>query len=363
MRRTALTDLGASALAVLFLVAATRHIEVARDEHTLDAVGYATLVAAGATLAIARRRPWIAVAVSTAVLSIYILRGYAGGPVFVTGWISLFSLGYHARRRDAFVAAAGMSVILISASGIVGRIEPLIHLAFVGWSAAAVFLGDLLRTRRDSHLEERRRELVEERLRIAQDVHDSVAHAMATINVQAGAAAHVLDRRPEAAKDALTAIQQASGDVLDELAALLNVLREPATGAARVPTPGLHELRSLVDATTKTGLAIELVVEGPIDAVPQVTGTAAYRIVQESLTNVVRHAGATRASVTVRVDGGGVLELDVIDDGRGGAPSEKGTGRGIQGMRERAATTGGVIEIGPRSAGGFAVHATWPGRP
>ncbi len=356
-------DVGASALAVVFLVAATTHIEVARDEHALDALGYAMLVVAGATLAIARRRPWIAVGVVTVVLATYILGDYAGGPVFVTGWVALFSLGYQARRRDAFGAAAAMSATLMLASAVAGRTEPLIHLAFVGWSAAAVFLGDLLRTRRESHAEETRRHVAEERLRIAQDLHDSVAHAMVTINVQAGAAAHVMDRRPEAAREALTAIQEASGDVLDELAAMLNVLRAPGDNATRAPTPDLRELPTLVATTRKTGLAIELSVDGPTDSVPSTTSTAVYRIVQESLTNVVRHAGASHATVTLRAHDSGALELDVSDDGGPAAAAKNGTGRGIQGMRERAATTGGTIEIGPRPGGGFGVHATWPGRP
>jgi signal transduction histidine kinase len=362
MRRSALIDGGAAALAIAFLLAATPHIEVARDERSLDALGYAVLVVAGGSLAISRRRPWIAVGVIAAALTTYIVREYAGGPVFVTGWISLFSLGYHVRRRNAFFGAAVMSGALIIAGLITGRSEPLIHLAFVGWSAAAVVLGDLLHTHRDSRVEEARRHLAEERLRIAQDLHDSVAHAMATINVQAGAAAHVVDRRPEAAKEALTAIQEASGDVLDELGALLNVLREPDTAAARTPTPGLRELPALVEATTKAGLVIHLNVDGPIDAVAQPAGTAAYRIVQESLTNVVRHAGGTHANVNVHVDHDGALEVDITDDGRGGSSSHHGAGRGIQGMRERAATTGGAIDIGPRAGGGFAVHATWPGR-
>src|SRR4051794_17101947 len=159
MRRTALIDMAASALAIAFLLTATSHIAVAHDEHSLDALGYGVVVVAGASLAISRRRPWIAVAVITAALTTYIVRDYAGGPVFVTGWISLFSLGYHVRRRSAFVGAAAMSLTLIIASVISGRSEPLIHLVFIGWSAASVFLGDALSSRRESRAEETRRHL------------------------------------------------------------------------------------------------------------------------------------------------------------------------------------------------------------
>src|SRR5207302_3107643 len=181
-----------------------------------------------------------------------LLRKYVGGPIFTTGWIALFALAWRVRRRDAFIAAAVLCAALIVASAIGGRTAPLIHLVFVGWSAAAVFLGDMLRNRRAQpaaledrarHLErsreeEARRRVAEERLHIARDLHDSVAHSMATINVQAGVAAHVLDRRPEAAKEALTAIQRASAEVLDELAALLGLLREENDAADRSPTPG-----------------------------------------------------------------------------------------------------------------------------
>src|SRR2546430_669221 len=149
MRRTALIDAGASALAVAFLVLATSHIPASREAHSLDAFAYALLVLAGGSLAFVRRQPWTAVALVTAVLMSYIIRNYPGGPIYVTGWVSLFSLGYHARRRNAFIGAAMMSAGLVIAAAASGRTEPLIHLVFIGWSAAAVFLGDALRSRRE----------------------------------------------------------------------------------------------------------------------------------------------------------------------------------------------------------------------
>src|SRR5204862_4980542 len=138
-----------------------------------------------------------------------------------------------------------------------------------------------------SREEEAARRVAEERLRIARDLHDSVAHAMATINVQAGAAAHVLDRQPEAAGSALTAIQRASAEVLEELASMLAVLREGAERPERAPAPGLTDLRRLVDSTALSGLAVELRAEGRTEAIPPALATAAYRVVQESLTNVL----------------------------------------------------------------------------
>ena len=368
-------DVARSLLVITFLVLVTRHIEPGTDDRSLDALGYALVVLAGGSLAVVRRWPWITFGIVTAVLATYIGREYAGGPVFGTGWIALFSLGYFARRRDAFLAAAVMSATLVLASVMVGRSEPLLHLVVVGWSAAAVFLGDAVRSRRQylAELEERHRNvertreeetgrrIAEERLRIAQDLHDSVAHAMATINVQAGAAAHVVDRRPEAAREALSAIQRASGDVLDELAALLNLLRDTETPGERAPTPGLERMPDLIASTAQAGLTIDLAVSGPVDAVSPSTSTAAYRIVQESLTNVVRHSGCSTARV--RIDASdGQLTVEVEDDGSAVPATGGGTGRGIQGMRERAEATGGVLEAMARPEGGFRVRATWTGR-
>jgi signal transduction histidine kinase len=372
----ALLDVGGSLLFVAFLMLATAHIPPGDGDRSLDAVGYGTLALAGGSLSLARRKPWITVCAVTAALAVYIGRTYAGGPIFATGWIAFFSLGYHVRRRDAVVAAATLSGILVVVGAVAGRSEPLLHLMFLGWSAAAVFLGDALRSRRQylAELEERhrnlertreeetRRGIAEERLRIAQDLHDTVAHAMATINVQAGAAAHVVDRRPESAREALTVIQRASGDVLDELSALLNLLRDPVAPGERAPTPGLERVPDLVATTEQAGLAIELTVTGPVDAVSPALSTAAFRIVQESLTNVVRHSGSVRAGVRIDV-ADGRLAVEVVDEGTVTAGGNNGTGRGIQGMRERAEATGGELHAGARPEGGFRVRATWPGRP
>lgn len=370
----ALVEVGGSVVVVAFLILATSNIPSDHDERSLDALGYVLLAVAGGSLAFARRRPWVSVAAITLALATYIGRGYAGGPIFATGWIALFSLGYQVRRRNAFIGAGLLSGTLIVAGIIDGRSEPLLHMVFVGWSGAAVFLGDALRSRRqylaeleDRHRnlertreEETRRRVAEERLRIAQDLHDSVAHAMATINVQAGAAAHVVDRRPESAREALAAIQRASGDVLDELAALLNLLRDSEAPGERAPTPGLERVPDLIATTKQAGLSIELTLNGAVDAVSPALSTAAYRIVQESLTNVVRHSGSTTAGVRIEATDGR-LEVEVVDGGKAMADTSVGAGRGIQGMRERAEATGGVLHAGARPEGGFRVRATWPG--
>jgi signal transduction histidine kinase len=205
--------------------------------------------------------------------------------------------------------------------------------------------------------EEARRRVAEDRLRVARDLHDSVAHAMATINVQAGAAAHVVNRRPEAAKDALTAIQRASAEVLDELAAMLRLLRDDDEGAARAPTPGVEQITELVASMRESRLPVTLEQCGPLDTVPTSIGTAAYRIVQESLTNVISHAAAAPTVVSVRLEDCR-LSVEVTDDGPGNG-SASGTGMGIRGMRERAEGTGGTLEAGPGPGRGFTVRAGW----
>ena len=369
-----LPDVLGAALAVAFLTFVTRHFVPQPGERALDALGYGLLALAGGALVLCRRRPVVATGLVTVALAAYIVREYPGGPIFVTAWIALFALSWRTTRRTALIGAVVVCAVL-GVAALVGSGEPILSVLFVGWSAAAVFLGDVLRNRRIhlAELEERahyleltreeeaRRRVAEERLRIARDLHDGVAHAMATINVQAGAAAHVVDRRPAAAKEALEAIQRASADVLDELAALLDLLRDDGQQAERAPTPDLSGIEDLV-AGLDAPVQVALEVEGPVATVPSPVGTAAYRIVQESLTNVVRHAHATHARVAVRVAPDRGLTVEVADDGAGEVGPSNGSGLGLRGMRERAESTGGRLEAGPQHGGGFLVRATWDGR-
>lgn len=371
-----MADVAIGVLASASVVAATSRFEPAGGEQALDGLAYACMVVAGMALTGRRRWPLPVVAAVTAALAVYLARGYPGGPVFVTVYVALYSLATGRGRRVAFPAAAGSALGLVVVGEVAGTGPGAMHLVFVGWAAAAVFLGDAVRSRRRylealeqraAHLErsredEARRRVAEERLRIAQDLHDSVAHTMATINVQAGVAAHVIDRHPDKARDALVVIHQASGEVLDELAALLGLLRPGADGdgAALAPTPGPAQLPSLVESTRRSGLEVTLRVERDLSAVPQPVGVALYRIVQESLTNVIRHAGpGAKATVTVADDANGGLAVEIADDGTG-ADGTGGTGVGIVGMRERAEATGGALVTGARPHGGWVVRGAWP---
>jgi signal transduction histidine kinase len=213
-------------------------------------------------------------------------------------------------------------------------------------------------------LEAAERAVAEERLRIARELHDVVAHAMGVVAVQSGVGAHVIDSRPEEAKRILETISRTSRDSLEEMRRLLGVLRsDPAAGGGAAdfaPAPGLDGLDELVGRVTDAGVPVSTCVEGERPAVPIGVDLAAYRIVQEALTNVLKHAGRARARVLVRYELGAV-HVEVDDDGRGAATRPvrvNGSGHGLVGMRERAALYGGELEAGPRPGGGYRVAAT-----
>src|ERR687892_75230 len=222
--------------------------------------------------------------------------------------------------------------------------------------------------RAHTQVEEARRRASEERLLIARELHDVLAHNISLINVQAGVALHLLDERPDQARPALAAIKDASKEALGELRSVLDVLRRSEDGstAPRAPTAGLRDLSGLVERTRAAGLDVTLDVAGEARPVPAGVDLAAFRIVQEALTNVVRHAETSRARV--RLDyGDDELMVQVDDDGRVLASAvtdigdtTDGGGKGIAGMRERVLALGGSFEAGPRPGRGFRVRARFP---
>jgi signal transduction histidine kinase len=212
--------------------------------------------------------------------------------------------------------------------------------------------------------------LAEERLRIAQELHDVVAHSMSVIAVQAGVGAHVVDEQPEQAKSALEAISSTSRGTLNEMRRLLGVLRDDNGVRSHVPAHGLADLTSLVEDVRAAGVPATLHVEGTAALIHPGVELSAYRVVQEALTNVIKHAGKpTRVDVTVRRLPGS-LTVEVIDDGRGLAArssdvrsdgsSANGSGHGLIGMRERVELWGGELSVGPAPGGGYRVKALLP---
>ncbi|MDT3398808.1 histidine kinase [Streptomyces sp. B1866] len=257
------------------------------------------------------------------------------------------------------------------------------NLGIFAWTGLAAAVGDAVRSRRaivaaieerairaeQTREEEARRRVAEERLRIARELHDVVAHHIALVNVQAGVASHVMDSRPDQAKQALAHVREASRSALDELRATVGLLRQYGDPAAPTePAPGLGVLDQLVDGFLRSGLRVEVVSEpaaGP-GTLPTAVDLTAYRVVQEALTNVHKHAGPdARAQVRI-VRTAHVLEVIVEDDGGRAAPGKPaevpadGGGHGLIGMRERAAALSGDCEAGPRAEGGFLVRARLP---
>lgn len=374
--RRALPAAAVGVVAAVLLVVVSAHIQTHSGERALDALGYALLVLAGLSMGAGGRWPRTSALVVTVVLCLFVARNYPDGPVWLTGLVALGVLSWRTNRRTAVAGAIVLLAALTVTAVVTGRLGIVVASIFLGWSAAAVFLGDALRSRRRyllglaerarfaerSREDELARRIAEERLRIARDLHDSVAHAMATINVQAGAAVHVLARQPDAAGAALSAIQRASAEVLDELGSMLSVLRDDTARAERAPTPGLPEVTRLVKSVEPSGLTVELQTEGAVEAITPALSTAGYRVVQESLTNALRHSQSRH--VQVRVDAAsGALCVEVSDPGPARRPNGRGdtagTGVGLRGMRERVTATGGRFTAGPTTDGGFFVRATW----
>jgi signal transduction histidine kinase len=342
-------------------------------ERSLDAFGYAVVAGAGATLALRRRAPVVGLAIVTMLLFVFTAREYTGGPIYLTFFIMVYAVAVATERRRSLVVAVVALGALLSSHFFAFGGGGAWWLLSIGWTAAAWFWGDGLRTRRaylagleeraryleETREEEARRRVADERLRIARDLHDVIAHSIASINVQAGSAIHVMDRRPEQARDALLAIKAASSEALAELRSTIGPLRADEHDAPRAPTPTLARLDPLLETAARAGLPVEVGVRGEPRPLPAAVDVAAYRIVQESLTNVVRHAHAHEATLTLDYRAS-FVELEVTDDGRGDNGGSGTPGHGIAGMRERAEAVGGRVETGPRFSGGFRVWARLP---
>jgi len=325
---------------------------------------------AALALAWRRRYPVTVLAVSVTGVAVYSLLGYVNGAGLVAPVLALYAVASQVSARRAVVLAVVTLAALMTATGLnnpFGRYSDGAFVLIPGMVAAVAFAGIAVRSRlayaasvRDRAEQDARRRVDEERLRIARELHDVVAHTMATINVQAAVAAHVLPTKPEAAAEALLAIKAASKEGLRELRAILNVLRQADDADPVQPAPGLGQLGTLVEGARQAGLPITLTVTGAPFPLPAAVDLAAYRIVQESLTNVIRHAGPASATVSLsyRPD---EIGIDVTDTGHGPKAAGGGpAGHGHAGMRERAAAVGGTLQTGPRAGGGYQVTARLP---
>lgn len=344
-----------------------------RGEPAVRWLALVLLLAHGGCLAWRRRAPLTVMALNLGTGVVFFALGY---PIVMLGVSSVVALYTVASRCERFQALAALgvtvtamaaAVLLPASSGDVSTVAGNAVVLTVVW-----FLGDSHRSRRAyvAELEERTAELerardelartavAEERLRIARELHDVVAHSMGMIAVQAGVGAHVIDSRPQDAKQSLEAIERASKSALGEIRRMLGLLRSPGEPASTEPSPGLADLSRLAEETGRTGLDVELRVDPPGAPLPPGIELAIYRIVQEAVTNVVRHAAAGHALVSVTFDDG-IVRVAVIDDGPA-APDRPVEGHGIAGMRERVAMHGGTFEAGGLPGGGFRVAASIP---
>jgi signal transduction histidine kinase len=346
--------------------------------HPAAGLGTYLLLAAGGASLMARRRYPVGVLALT--LAVAIWPGAASQSHVI--WLALivaFFTAVQARRRAAAVASLVIGYVAsIWPPWLIGTHGHATGGFAVGLALGLLFLlavAEVIRARgqrsaalEHSRQEELRRRAGEERMRIARDLHDMVAHNISVINVQANTALHLMDRQPDRARSALVTINEVSRQALVELRSVLGVLRAVDESVPRAPAPGLARLGDLADTAAAAGLAVRVEESGPRAPLPADVDLAAYRIVQEALTNSARHSGGTKATVRIayRED---ALMVDVDDDGArwsagrppGRLPGQpQGTGSGIAGMTERAAALGGTLQAGPRPGGGFTVRARLP---
>lgn len=359
---------------VLGTYGATHHAH--STARPLDALAWVFVVLGPVSLCFARRYPVPALAATTLLVALYIGRGYATGPIYLS---YVFALVWAIMRGYHLIAWCSVPALFITEFAVPSIFAgaPWPTLATFGtdaaWAAACLALGEGLNFRRQrvqailgARREQARRRSSDERLAIARELHDVLAHSISLINVQAGTALEVMDRRPEQARVALEAIKHTSKQALTEVRSVLDALRGPDAPASAplLPTAGLAQLEPLVARARETGLDVQVRRGGgTIRDLPAGADLAAFRIVQEALTNVVRHAGASHVTVEIEYEPGAV-RLRVSDDGRGysaGLVDGSGDGgNGLPGMRERALALGGEFAAGTRPGGGFAVEARLP---
>ncbi len=353
-----------------------------RNQVHVDAVSVLLLILQTLPVAARRRNPMRVLYVTGFAIILYSLLGYAPSNGQFGVFLAFYTVAANEPRRRATVAAA------ITAGGILISLASYAAFDAAGWTASltgtylsfglAWLIGDNLRVRRayTRQLEERAVQLelereekaaqavTEERARIARELHDVVAHYVSVMVVQAAGARRIADKDPAAARTALEAVESAGRTALAEMRRMLAVLREDDPGMG--PQPGLAELDRLISQVRDVGLPVELTVEGDACCLPAGMDLAAYRIVQEALTNTVKHGGKATARVTVRYHDDS-LEIEVIDDGRGAAAPlltpQDGGGHGLIGMKERVALFGGVLETSPVFPGGYRVFARMPLEP
>jgi len=338
----------------------------------VDVLTVGLLAAAAAALVFRRSHP-LQVWAGTLVAAVAVLV-HAGEPLAGTVLLcaALYTVGTRCPIGTTIGATLVTAVVFAGAMTAVERVFSDQALSLLAFTAVAAAVGVAVRSQRaaveaaeararqaeTTREEEAERRVTDERLRIARELHDVLAHHISVINVQAGVARHLLDTRPDEARTALGLVRAASRTVLAEMSAVLGLLRTGEDETPVEPAPGLDQLPALVEGIRRAGLATTWRVDGEPYPLPDIADLAAYRIVQESLTNALRHGTGT-ADLVLRYTGSEVV-IEVRNPRPADAPPSEGAGHGLVGMRERVALFGGELAAGPGADGGFAVHARLP---
>ncbi|HET9548504.1 MAG TPA: sensor histidine kinase [Desertimonas sp.] len=361
-----------AAMALGWLILPGSRADWPADARDPDALAAVLVVVVNATIALRRRAVGAALAIALVGGVIYAAHQYppmASPAVPLIVYMAATRLDARQSRLVLIVAAVASWVTTTVAAGPTEVDAVLIV-------AGSWLLGHYVRTRRllvaeleqrAADLERQREEqagraVAEERLRIARELHDVLAHTMSVVAVQAGTGRLVGADHPDAAIAALAAVESTARSAMDEMRQILTVLRADGLGAAVTPTPGLDDLPILIAQVAEAGIAVDVHVDGEPRPVPTGVGLAVYRITQEALTNVIKHAGRAHASVLLRYTDDDML-VEVRDDGHPAAPTVAAAGHGLIGMRERAAVHGGELTAGPDPRGGFVVRARLPVKP
>jgi signal transduction histidine kinase len=379
MSRISLPSIAEAGLPVLVAAGFTVGSALLADARTLGPVGYGMLVAGAAALLFRRSHPVAALAATVVPAFAYDLLNFPGGLCTIAVGVALFAVADAGHVRTGIGAIGAVVGGFLGIGVVLGRghvMDLVTALWFAGWLVASLILGETTRSRR-AYLEEveqraieaertredeARRRASEERIRIARELHDILAHRISMISVQSGVGAHLMERDPDQARRALLAVNQASKEALRELRATLGLLREVDGPEPRSPAPGLAQLESVLASAAAAGVEVRLDVSGRPRDLPTGVDLAAYRIIQESLTNVIRHARAATARIGIAYRRADVI-IQVEDDGRGADDRDRAFesgGNGLLGMRERATALGGELDAGPLARGGFRVRARLP---
>ncbi|TDW15447.1 sensor histidine kinase [Kribbella kalugense] len=376
-------------LLINLLVPGGRHVG---ERIQLNQTVVVLAVAGAVAITFRRRAPLLVLAITTVIATTFVITEQGKSPIVVYMGVAAYTVVQSKDRPTRSIAVTATALLSLIAEVIFvggGVLDNLGLTFFVLFSGA---IGEAVRYRRaylleleeravraeQSRDEEAQRRVMEERLRIAHELHDVIAHHIALMNVQSGVAAHVLRSQPDEAERALALVRSGGRTVLQELTVLLGVLRRSGSPLPTAPTPSLHELDALIRSFSAAGVSVDYDPPDALGPLPDVIELTAYRIVQESLTNALKHAPGASVSVHITRDQD-TLTVDVVDTGQRpglaapgshppgatdpavpGSELPGSTGHGLVGMRERVAAVRGALSAGPRADGGFAVHAVLP---